>query len=92
MTTMTHECFAIDGERLAQSLQAAGEKLDTSGGEVVLDFSSVLRIDPSALRALEVLAHAADESSVKIALRGINIEIYKVLKLAGLAGRFSFAG
>ena len=46
---------------LVQALQEAGEKLDGAEGEVVLDFSSVRRIDPSAVRALEELAGMADD-------------------------------
>jgi anti-anti-sigma regulatory factor len=64
--------------------------LDTANGELVLDFSSVRRIDPGAVRALQALAATADEKTVKVVLRGLNIEIYKVLKLVKLARRFSF--
>jgi len=32
----------------------------------------------------------ADDKTVKIVLRGVNIEIYKVLKLVRLTRRFSF--
>lgn len=56
-------------------------------GEAVLDFSSVERIDAAAARALEELA---DGSSVKITLRGVNIQVYRALKLLKLAERFSF--
>ena len=35
----------IDEERVVQALQEAGEKLDSAEGEVMLDFSSVRRID-----------------------------------------------
>ena len=59
-------------------------------GEVVLDFSSVRRIDPSALRAMEKLAGIADDKAVKVVLRGVNVDIYKVLKLVKLTPRFSF--
>jgi len=90
-TTIAPVCFAIDGERVTQALQSVREKLDSGSGELILDFSAVHRIAPGALRALEVLARVADENSFKIALRGVNVEIYKVLKLAQLAGRFSFA-
>ena len=74
---------------MAQSLQQAQEKLDRAEGELVLDFYSVRRVDPSALRAMEAFAGAADEKSVKVALRGVNVDIYKVLKLARLTPRFS---
>ena len=39
---------------------------------------------------METLADSADEKAVKVVLRGVNIDIYKVLKLAKLASRFSF--
>jgi len=80
----------IDEERVVQALEEARLKLDGSDGEVVLDFSSLRRIDPAALRALQQLAALADEKSVKLVLRGVNIDLYKVLKLMKLAPRFSF--
>jgi len=80
----------IDEERVVQGLQEAGEKLDRTDGEVVLDFSSVRRIEPSALKAMEEFASLADNKGVKVALRGVNVDVYKVLKLMRLAPRFSF--
>ena len=74
----------------SQALQEAREKLDSAEGDVCLDFSSVRRIDPSALRAMEELAGLADEKAVKVVLRGVNVDIYKVLKLVKLTSRFSF--
>jgi anti-anti-sigma regulatory factor len=88
--TMNAEWLEIDGEGVVQALQAASETLNTAKGDVVLDFSSVRRIDPSALRALAGLAAAADEKAVKVVLRGVNVDIYKVLKLVKLTSRFSF--
>jgi anti-anti-sigma regulatory factor len=82
--------FKIDGERVVHALQQAGEKLDTANGQVVLDFSAVHRVDPAVLSAMEELAGIADGRGVKLALRGVNIDVYKVLKLAKLAPRFSF--
>jgi anti-anti-sigma regulatory factor len=80
----------IDGERVADALQETGEKLDSTQGEVALDFSGVRRINPAALRALENLAGSADEKALKVVLRGVNVDIYRVLKLSKLASRFSF--
>jgi anti-anti-sigma regulatory factor len=57
---------------------------------MVLDFSTVRRVDPAALSAMEELAAVAEGKDVKLALRGVNIDIYKVLKLAKLVPRFSF--
>ena len=88
--TMNGEWIEIDGERVVQDLQAIRETLDTAHGDVVLDFSSVRRIDPSALRAMEELAGLANGKAVKVVLRGVNVDIYKVLKLVKLTSRFSF--
>jgi anti-anti-sigma regulatory factor len=80
----------IDEDRVVQALQEVGEKLDSVGDEVVLDFSSVHRIDSSALRAIEEFAGMADDNGVKVVLRGVNVGVYKVLKLVKLGSRFSF--
>ncbi len=80
----------IDEERVVQALQEAGERLDGVEREVVLDFSSVRRIDPSVVRAMEEFAGIADDKGVKVGLRGLNVDVYKVLKLVKLASRFAF--
>jgi anti-anti-sigma regulatory factor len=80
----------IDEERIVQTLQEAQEKLSSVEGEVALDFSSVRRLDPGALRAMEEFADMADIKGVKLALRGVDVRVYKVLKLVNLASRFSF--
>jgi len=80
----------INEERVVEGLQEAGEKLDSAEGEVVVDFSSVRRINPSAIRALEGFADAADGKGVKVFLRGVNVDVYKVLKLVKLGSRLSF--
>jgi len=80
----------IDEERVVLALREAGEKLDSAEGEIVLDFSSVRRVDASAIGAMEKFANTADDKVVKVALRGVNVDVYKVLKLVKLASRFSF--
>jgi len=80
----------IDEERVVEGLQEAVEKLDSAEGEVVVDFSSVGRIDSSAIRALEGFADAADDKGVKVVLCGVNVDVYKVLKLVKLGSRLSF--
>lgn len=84
--------LTVDEKRLTPAIEEAGEKLDTTEGEAVLDFSSVGRVDSSALRALEELARRADEKAVRVVLRGVNIDVYKALKLVKLTRRFSFVG
>jgi anti-anti-sigma regulatory factor len=81
----------IDEERVVEALREAGGKLDSVEGEVALDFSAVRRIDSSAVGALETFAGLADDKGVKVVLRGVNVGVYKVLKLVKLASRFSFA-
>ena len=80
----------IDEGCIVPALQEAGGNLESSQGEAVLDFSSVRRIDSSALRALEGFAGIADEKAVKVVLRRVNVDVYKVLKLVKLTPRFSF--
>jgi anti-anti-sigma regulatory factor len=80
----------IDAEHVAQSLQQVGENLGSAEHEVTLDFSAVRRIDPGALKAMERLAVVADEKAVKVVLCGVDVKVYKVLKLVKLTPRFSF--
>lgn len=84
-------CIEINPEGVVHALrQEAVEAVNRAEGEVVLDFASVLRIDANAVRALEELADVADGKAVQIVLRGVNLDIYMVLKLLRLAERFSF--
>lgn len=89
--TTTAAWIRVDPERPAHALQQeAVESVKSAEGEVVLDFVSVLRIDASVVRALEELAGLADNRSVKVVLRAVNVDIYKVLKLLKLTQRFCF--
>ncbi len=87
---MIAEWLKIDEERVVQGLQEVGEKLDSVEGEVALDFSSVRRLDASALKAMEELAGIADDKSVKVVLGAVHVGVYRVLKLVKLTSRFSF--
>lgn len=80
----------IDENHVAETIEAASEKLAGADGELLLDFSSVRRIDVAALKALEKLVRIAGERPVKLVLGGVNVEVYKVLKLMKLAPRFAF--
>jgi anti-anti-sigma regulatory factor len=83
-------CLKIENESVAPALRDAAEKLGGADTELILDFSSVQRIQPSALSAMEQLARTAAEKGAKVILRGVNVDVYKVLKLTRLAARFSF--
>jgi len=80
----------IDQRRVTPTLQEAAEKLDGAEGEMILDFSSVRRVDSSVLQALEELARKAESTAVKVVLRGVNVDVYKVFKLVKLTRCFSF--
>ncbi len=80
----------MDEKRFALTLRQAGEMLNGADGEAILDFSSVRRIDSDALHALEEFARIAGEQGIKVVLRGVNIDVYKVLKLVKLTRRLSF--
>jgi anti-anti-sigma regulatory factor len=80
----------IEEERFVQALQDAWGKLDSVEAEMVLDFSSVHRIDSSALSVMEEFVSMGDGKGVKVVLHGVRVGVYKVLKLTKLASRFSF--
>lgn len=80
----------VDEDRVVAAMQEAAGNLDAAQGDAVLDFSAVRRIDSPGLRALEDLACAAQEKAAKVVLRGVQVDVYKVLKLVKLTHRFSF--
>ena len=71
-------------------IQEAIEKVKSGESQVVLDFSSVLRIDADVVGAMEELAGLADGKSVKVVLRAVNTDVYRVLKQLKLARQFTF--
>ena len=79
-----------DEGKLMDVLQGARQRLDTPGGELILDFSSVGRLDVAALRAVQEFATVAQEKAIKPALHGLSVELYKVMKLVKLTAAFIF--
>lgn len=82
--------LTIDEQSVVSALEKAAENLNGDQCEMALDFSSVRRIDSGGLRALEEFAQKACDEKVKVVLRGVNIDLYKCLKLVRLTRRFSF--
>ena len=74
----------------AADLHAAEEKLNEAG-ELAIDLSEVGRLDPRGVQALLELARKADEKAVKVVLHGVNVDVYRVLKLVKLDSRLSVA-
>jgi anti-anti-sigma regulatory factor len=71
-------------------IEDAVQKINGGEQEVMLDFSDVARIDGNVVRALEELAGLADERSARVVLRGVNVDVYRVLKQLKLTDRFTF--
>jgi anti-anti-sigma regulatory factor len=88
MTTSTS--LLADSTSPDKTLREAMAMIATAEGELVLDFSPVLHIEPKALRALEELAEAAERAQRPVVVRGVNVKVYKVLKLARLTSQFTF--
>jgi anti-anti-sigma regulatory factor len=82
-------CLKIDANNVIAGLLQAEESL-AARQELALDFSGVTRIDSAGLEALQNFAHRTEEKKTKVALRGVDINVYKTLKLARLTPRFSF--
>jgi anti-anti-sigma regulatory factor len=71
-------------------IQEAIAKVNSGESEVILDFSSVRRIDTNMVGALEELARLAGSTSAKVVLRAVNTDVYRVLKQLKLTQRFTF--
>jgi len=82
-------CLKIDANNVIPDLKQAEESLDARQ-ELALDFSGVTRIDSAGLQSVQRFAHRAEDKKTKVALRGVNVNVYKTLKLARLTSRFSF--
>lgn len=84
------EWLKIDGEHPLEGLESAITKLSSGASELVLDFSSVRKLDAAALERLNDIAATASEKNVQIVLRGVTIDVYRVLKTAQIAAEFVF--
>ena len=82
--------FKIDEKHTMQDLQTAANSVNRADSELVIDCSELARLDPRGVATLGALANKADEHEVKVVLHGVNVDIYKVLRLVKLTARFSF--
>ncbi|HTZ84784.1 MAG TPA: STAS domain-containing protein [Candidatus Acidoferrales bacterium] len=83
--------FAVEENSLISLLEKAKQEPNNTRTDLVLDCSTVHRIDAADLRALEDFAQFATEKELNVILRGVRVDLYKVLKLIGLTNYFSFA-
>lgn len=77
-------------EDFLPALEKAAKALDGSQNEAVFNLSQVRRLDSHDLRELEEFVRTAEEKKIKIVLRGVNVDLYKTLKLAKLDCKFVF--
>ena len=89
MTTVA-DWITIDAETAAASLRRIAEVGPNKDAQLRLDLSQVKRIDEPTLTALGALAFDAESLHSQIVLRGVNADIYKVMKLMNVAQRFQF--
>ena len=82
--------FKVNEKHTSQDLQADVNSIDRGDSELVIDCSELARLDTRAIATLEALSKKADEHRVKVVLHGVNVDVYKVLRLIKLAPRFSF--
>src|ERR1039458_4797910 len=85
------DCPQAHGTRLTGGIDLATFEVENAEFLARLTYGNhfrVRRIDSSELRALENLAKVAEEKSVKVALSGVNVDVYKVLKLVKLRWHF----
>ena len=80
----------MDKTQLGTVLERAIGMLGGSDSELTLDFTSVDRVGPDDLKLLEKVGTVAAGKSARVVLRGINVRIYKALKIANLTERFGF--
>jgi anti-anti-sigma regulatory factor len=83
--------LSIDEGNLISAFEKAAKTLDGEPQQLGVDLSCVPRIDSAGLNAIQDFAHRADEKKVKVVLRGVNVNVYKMLKLARLTRHFTFA-
>jgi anti-anti-sigma regulatory factor len=85
--TTIPQCYVLGPEDTAAALREAAEGITKADDEIELDFSAIRRITPEALRELEALADRARAQKARVTARGVDVTIYKVLKLTGLSSR-----
>ena len=80
-----------ENEGLTGALNRAATQLESGEGKLALDFFAVNQIDSRGLKSLANLIQAAGDKGVRISACGVNLAVYKVLKLMKLSQHLSFA-
>jgi anti-anti-sigma regulatory factor len=80
----------IDQQCATAALDQANKRLGAAEKELLVDFSSVRRVSAADLQRLAEFANAAKSKNVEVLLRGVNVDVYKALKLTKLTREFGF--
>jgi anti-anti-sigma regulatory factor len=78
----------VEADGITQTLREFLVELPGVRNEAVLDLSSIQRLDAKHLEIMKDIAATAEAKRLKVILCGVNVKIYKVLKLARLTQRF----
>jgi len=81
--------ISLEEKLIPASIESGRIEVDES--RTVVDFSRVERLDSNSLASVRELAQRAEDSESKVIVRGLNVEVYKALKLAKLTSGFSFS-
>lgn len=87
MTRLTAR--SLQEPNLVSELRSLAKNLERDPADITLDLSSLRRVNSQDVLAIEELVRVAEEKEVKVTLRGVNVPIYRALKLVKLTNRFS---
>lgn len=80
----------LEAHNAGPALEAECQRLDGGPGEAIIDLSALGRIDAGAVAGLEAFVRTAESKSVQVIFTGVNVDVYRVLKLVKLAAKVSF--
>lgn len=79
-----------DSNQISTLVREAGNNLASGSGDVILDLTSVHRLDSTSLGRLLEFAKSAEEHHRRTLLRSVDPQVYKALKLLKATHSFVF--
>lgn len=85
------ELIAFANESLAAELTAVADLVGMDPpNDMTFDFGAVSRLSTRDVLALTKVAENLESQGATLALKNVSVDVYRVLKLVGLAGRLRF--
>jgi anti-anti-sigma regulatory factor len=85
------ELIAFANKSLVEELTAVADLIGTDpADDMTLDFGAVSRLSTKGVLALKQVADNFEPQGTALALKNVSVDVYRVLKLAGLADRLHF--